>query len=61
VVDFASGADRLRLEGITAGQVTQTVETRSGTTGLKLAFGSGDEVFLQGVTARLPAADLVFA
>jgi hypothetical protein len=62
VTDFASGADRLRLEGITAAQVTQVVETRSGTTGLKLVFGSnGDEMFLQGVTARLPSGDLVFA
>jgi Ca2+-binding RTX toxin-like protein len=61
VTDFASGADRIRLEGITASQVTQVVETRSGATGLKLGFGNGDEMFLQGVAARLPAADLLFA
>jgi Ca2+-binding RTX toxin-like protein len=61
VVDFQPGAERLRLEGITAAEVTQTVETRWGMTGLELAFGRGDEIFLQGVTAPLANTDLVFA
>lgn len=60
IVDFQPGVEKLRLEGITAGQVVQTVETRWGMTGLELAFGNGDEVFLQGVGARLAAGDLVF-
>jgi hypothetical protein len=29
-------------------------------TGLELAFGRGDEIFLQGVTAPLANTDLVF-
>lgn len=61
IVDFQPGVEKLRLEGITAGQVTQTVEARWGMTGLELAFGGGDEVFLQGVGARLAAGDLIFA
>jgi Ca2+-binding RTX toxin-like protein len=61
VVDFQVGTDKLRLEGITSGGVTQTLETRWGMAGLELAFGNGDELFLQGVTARIGNADMVFA
>jgi Ca2+-binding RTX toxin-like protein len=61
VVDFQVGVDKLRLEGITASGVTQTLETRWGMAGLELAFGNGDEVFLQGVTARIANSDMVFA
>ncbi len=61
VVDFQVGVDRLRLEGIASGGVTQTVESRWGMTGLELSFGNGDEVFLQGVSARISNTDMVFA
>lgn len=59
--DFAPGADRLRLEGIAASEVVQAAETRWGIAGIKLAFGAGDEVFLEGVLAPLAGPDLVFA
>ncbi|MGG5809988.1 calcium-binding protein [Falsiroseomonas sp. CW058] len=61
VVDFQPGVEKIRLEGITAGQVVQTVETRWGMVGLDLDFGGGDEMFLQGVSARIAATDFVFA
>jgi Ca2+-binding RTX toxin-like protein len=60
VVDFTPGTDDLRLEGIAAGQVTQTVTSAWGMAGLALDFGSGDSVFLQGVTQALAASDFVF-
>jgi Ca2+-binding RTX toxin-like protein len=61
IVDFTPGQDRLWLEGITAAQVTQVAETRSGTSGMTVSLGSGDEFFLARVTAKLPASDIVFA
>ena len=61
VVDFARGSDLLRLEGYTASAVTQAVETRWGMAGVAIDLGGGDELFLQGVTAPLASADLVFA
>jgi hypothetical protein len=61
VVDYQPGADRIRLEGIAAASVTQTVETRFGMVGLELSLGGGDEIFLQGLSAPLPLSDLVFA
>ncbi len=61
VVDFTPGQDKVRLEGITAGQVVQTLETRWGMAGLELDLGNGEEMFLQGVTAKIAATDLVFA
>lgn len=60
VTDFTSATDQIRLEGIDPATVLQAVETRSGILGLELAFGTGGEVFLQGVTA-LKAGDLIFA
>ncbi len=60
VEDFQLGADKLRLEGVTAAEVTQTIETRWGYTGVAVDFGS-DEIFLAGATAKLAAADMVFA
>ena len=61
VVDFTRGTDLLRLEGYTASVMSQAVETRWGMAGLAVKLGGGDELFLQGVTAALAGADLVFA
>jgi Ca2+-binding RTX toxin-like protein len=61
VVDFERGVEKLWLEGIGSGEVVQTLETRWGMAGLEVAFGGGDEVFLQGVTAKLATSDMVFA
>jgi hypothetical protein len=61
VVDFQPGIDRIRLEGIAASSVVQTVETRWGMVGLELSFGRGGEMFLQGVSSRLATSDIVFA
>lgn len=61
VTDFESGLDRLRLEGIAAGELTQALGTRDGVAGLALGFGAGEGVFLEGLTAILPGTDLVFA
>jgi Ca2+-binding RTX toxin-like protein len=61
VVDFQPGVEKIRLEGITAGQVVQHVETRWGMIGLELDFGGGDEMFLQGVAQKIAASDFVFA
>jgi Ca2+-binding RTX toxin-like protein len=61
VVDFEAGVETLRLEGITATEVTQTVQDRWEYQGLQLDFGNGDEIFLQGVTQTLAARDIVFA
>ncbi len=60
VEDFQLGLDKLRLEGVTAAEVTQTIETRWGYTGVAVDFGS-DEIFLAGATAKLAATDMVFA
>ncbi|NGM20955.1 hypothetical protein G3576_13090 [Roseomonas stagni] len=61
VVDFTRGEDRLWLEGYAPGDVTQVLETRWGMAGLAVQLGGGDEMFLQGVTSKLAAADMVFA
>jgi Ca2+-binding RTX toxin-like protein len=61
VVDFQAGVEKVRLEGIGAGSVVQTLESRWGMAGLELDFGNGDEMFLQGVTAKLATSDFVFA
>ncbi|WP_203070277.1 family 16 glycosylhydrolase [Falsiroseomonas ponticola] len=62
VVDFTRGTDRLWLEGYGAAEVTQAVETRWGMAGLAVHLGTaGEELFLQGVTTALGAADMVFA
>lgn len=60
VVDFTPGTDRLWLEGIGTGSVTQAVEARWGVAGLAVHLGSGEDMFLVGVTARLGAGDIVF-
>jgi Ca2+-binding RTX toxin-like protein len=61
VTDFESGLDRLRLEGIAAGEITQALGTQDGVAGLAIGFGAGEGVFLEGLTAILPGTDLVFA
>ncbi|WP_372619416.1 calcium-binding protein [Falsiroseomonas sp.] len=61
VVDFQPGIETIWLEGITAGEVTQAVESRWGMLGLELDFGGGDEIFLQGVGQPIATTDMVFA
>jgi Ca2+-binding RTX toxin-like protein len=61
IMDFRPGLEKIRLEGITAGQVTQRVEARWEYTGLALRFGDGGDLYLAGVTAPLGSGDLVFA
>jgi Ca2+-binding RTX toxin-like protein len=60
VVDFERGVDRLRFEGIAAGQVTQTATSYWGMAGMEVTAG-GEGFFLEGVTAKLAATDMVFA
>ena len=60
LVDFTPGEDRLRLEGITAGEITQRTEPRWEYQGLVLDLGQGDELYLQGITRPLTSADIVF-
>ncbi|HEV7263510.1 MAG TPA: hypothetical protein VGN83_01115 [Falsiroseomonas sp.] len=61
VVDFQPGIETIWLEGIVDADVTQTVETRWGISGLALDFGAGDEIFLQGVGQAIATTDFVFA
>jgi hypothetical protein len=61
IVDFEPGVETLRLEGITADEVTQTLRSYWEYEGLELAFGNGDQIYLQGVTAPLADRDFVFA
>jgi Ca2+-binding RTX toxin-like protein len=61
VEDFQPGADRIRLEGIAFAGVTQTVEQRWNYTGLELSFGSGEDLYLAGVTAPLAETAFIFA
>jgi Ca2+-binding RTX toxin-like protein len=60
IVDFEAGVETLRLEGITAGEVTQTLKSYWEYEGLELSFGDGDQIYLQGVTAPLADRDLIF-
>jgi hypothetical protein len=60
VVDFTPGEDRLQLEGITAGDISQRTEPRWEYQGLVLDLGQGDEIYLQGITRPLTSADIVF-
>ena len=60
IVDFEAGVETLRLEGITADEVTQTLRSYWDYEGLELTFGDGDQIYLQGVTAPLAERDLVF-
>ena len=59
-MDFTPGEDRLRLEGITEGDLTQRAEPRWEYQGLVLDLGQGDEIYLQGITRPLTSADIVF-
>jgi len=61
IVDFARGTDHLRLEGITAASVSQHLDTTWDMDGVAIDLGNGDGMFLQGVTALLTSADMVFA
>jgi Ca2+-binding RTX toxin-like protein len=61
IVDFQPGVEVIWLEGITAGQVTQSLETRWGHSGLLIELGGGDEIFLQGVGQPIAQSDFVFA
>jgi Ca2+-binding RTX toxin-like protein len=61
IVDFEAGVETLRLEGITADEVTQTLKSYWEYEGLELTFGDGDQIYLQGVTAPLADRDFIFA
>ena len=60
IVDFEAGVEMLRLEGIAADEVPQTLKSYWEHEGLELTFGDGDQIYLQGVTAPLAERDLVF-
>jgi Ca2+-binding RTX toxin-like protein len=60
ILDFAPGAEKIRLEGITATEVTQTFETRWGHWGVAIDLGQGDGIFLDWATQKLAASDFVF-
>jgi Ca2+-binding RTX toxin-like protein len=60
VVDFTSGTDRIRLEGISSSQVTTRQATYWGQSGLDVLVGNGEKLFLVGVRS-LGSGDIVYA
>jgi Ca2+-binding RTX toxin-like protein len=58
ITDFSPGPDRLLFQGIAADQLKAAAATVGGVAGLSLTYGTGDSVFLAGVTT-LAAGDLV--
>jgi Ca2+-binding RTX toxin-like protein len=60
ITDFSPGPDRLLFQGIAADQLKAAAATVGGVAGLSISYGTGDSVFLAGVTA-LAAGDLVLA
>ena len=55
ITDFVAGLDRLVLQGATQGTLHASWATESGSTGIKLGYGTGgDTVFLPGVGSLLP-------
>jgi Ca2+-binding RTX toxin-like protein len=59
VTDFAPGADKLRLVGMTAADIGIAAHVDAGVSGTLVAFGAGGSVFLAGV-ASLGAGDILF-
>jgi Ca2+-binding RTX toxin-like protein len=60
ITDFTPGSDRILFKGIDPATLKASLATIGGATGTQITYGSGDSVFLAGVTA-LKAGDLVFA
>jgi Ca2+-binding RTX toxin-like protein len=57
VTDFAIGADRLLLRGAATAEVTATLATQGGASGLLLGLADGSSLFLEGV-GPVSAAEL---